>query len=82
MKINEHISVIASFGLPYKLRPVRFRWAGRLYDIAEVTYTWQSREGQSRRFHFAVVAGGTLYELCFNTGSLIWTLEARDEEAA
>lgn len=82
MRISEPISVIASFGLPYKLRPVRFRWSGRLRDVREITYTWQSREGESRIYHFAVTDGAGTYELSFDSESLIWNIEAVDEEAA
>ena len=78
MRINESISVVASFGLPYKLKPVRFRWNGRLMDIKEVTYQWQTREGSDRLYHFAVTDGSSTYELSFNSASLVWNVEGVD----
>ena len=75
MSPMEDISVIASFGLPYKLRPVRFRWAGRVRDVREVTYHWQSCQGEARLYHFAVTDGDSVYELTFDSQSLVWRIE-------
>jgi len=75
MDIGETISVVALFGLPYKIRPVRFKWNGRLFEVKEITYAWQTREGQRKIYHFSVSDGKTLYELSFNTDSLLWSLE-------
>lgn len=73
--IDEPISVIASFGLPYKIKPVRFKWSGKLFEIKEITYTWQTKEGQTRKYHFTATDGKTLFELSFNTVSLLWRIE-------
>jgi hypothetical protein len=78
MYVGETISVIASFGLPYRIRPVRFNWSGRLFEIKEITYTWKTREGKKNMYHFSVTDGGSLYELIFETDSLIWRLENLD----
>ena len=75
MEIGETISVVASFGLPYKIRPVRFRWNGKLFEVKEITYLWQTKEGQNRIYHFSISDGKTLYELSFDTSSLLWKLE-------
>jgi hypothetical protein len=75
MHIGETISVIASFGLPYKIRPVRFRWSGRLLEVRDVTYAWRTREGQREIYHFSVTDGGAVYELSFDTHSLLWKVE-------
>lgn len=75
MHIGETISVIASFGLPYKIRPVKFKWTGRLFAVKEITYFWMTKEGQSTIYHFSVSDGETLYELSFDTTSLLWRLE-------
>lgn len=75
MEIGESISVIASFGLPYKLRPVRFRWSGKLFEVKEITYSWQTQEGRAKVYHFSVSDGKSLYELAFDTNSLIWRIE-------
>jgi hypothetical protein len=75
MHIGETISVIASFGLPYKIRPVRFKWNGRLFEVREITYSWQTKEGQNKIYHFSISDGKTLYELSFDTASLLWRVE-------
>jgi hypothetical protein len=75
MRIGETISVIASFGLPYKIRPVRFKWNERLFEVKEITYSWQTKEGQNKIYHFSISDGKTLYELSFDTASLVWHIE-------
>jgi hypothetical protein len=76
--IGETISVIASFGLPYRIRPMRFRWTGKLFEVKEITYTWTTREGESKLYHFSISDGKALYELSFDTTSLLWRLEKLD----
>jgi hypothetical protein len=75
MDIGENISVIASFGLPYKIKPVRFKWSGKLREVKQITYSWITKEGQSNIYHFSLTDGKTLYELSFNSTSLLWRLE-------
>lgn len=75
MYVGETISVIASFGHPYRVRPVRFNWSGRLFEIKEITYTWKTKEGKKNMYHFSVTDGGSLYELTFDADSLTWRLE-------
>jgi hypothetical protein len=78
-RTEEAISVIASFGRPYLIRPVRFRWSGRVREVRDVTYRWRSVEGASRRYHFAVTDGTNIYELRFDTSTLGWTLTGVEE---
>lgn len=73
MYIGENINVLASF--TGGIRPVKFKWSGRLITVREVTYAWKSREGQARVHHFSVTDGASLYELSFNAQSLVWKLE-------
>jgi len=75
MDIGETISVVASFGLPYKIKPLRFRWSGKLFEVRDITYSWETKEGQSKIYHFSISDGKTLYELSFDTFSLLWRLE-------
>jgi hypothetical protein len=75
MDIGETISVIASFGLPYKIRPLKFKWSGKLFEVKDITYIWQTKEGQTKFYHFSVSDGKTLYELSFYTTSLLWRIE-------
>lgn len=75
MKIGDTISVVASFGLPYKIQPLRFRWSGRLFEVKDITYSWQTKEGHRMIHHFSISDGKTLYELSFDATSLLWRLE-------
>jgi hypothetical protein len=80
MYVGETIHVIASFGLPYRVRPVRFRWTGRLFEVKDITYSWVTEEGASKIYHFSVWDGKTLYELTFDADSLLWRLENLEAE--
>jgi hypothetical protein len=75
MHVKENISVIASFGMPYRIKPVRFRWSGRLHEIKEITYMWKTKDGQKDIYRFSVTTDNSLYELSFDTETLIWTIE-------
>ena len=75
MYVGETISVIASFGRSHRIKPVRFNWSGKLFEIKEITYTWKTEEGKNNIYHFSVTDGRSLYELTFDTNSLLWRLE-------
>lgn len=75
MHVGDAISVLASFGMPCRIKPLKFRWAGRLFEVKDITYTWQTKEGQKEIYHFSVTDGKTLYELSFDADSLIWKIE-------
>jgi hypothetical protein len=71
--IGEKVNVLASF--TSGIRPIKFKWSGRLVTVKEVTYTWKSREGHESVHHFSVTDGTSLYELSFHAHSLVWKLE-------
>jgi len=76
MKIGEDITVLAAFGMPYRIKPLSFTWSGRTIEIKEVTYTWKTKEGQKDLHHFSVTDGSTLFELTFDAVSLLWKIES------
>ena len=76
MLVGEGITVLASFGMPYRVKPLSFTWSGRTIEIKEVTYTWKTKEGQRDVHHFSVTDGNTLYELTFDAASLLWQVES------
>ncbi len=80
IEIGERIFVIAAFGRSIRLKPLRFTWSDRQVDIKDVTYEWTSSEGTSKLLHFSVTDGNTLYELSFNTNSILWRLEGVETE--
>ncbi|MCL5021863.1 MAG: hypothetical protein M1497_00560 [Nitrospirae bacterium] len=75
MEVGEAVSVIASFSQVYRIKPLRFRWSGRLFEVKDITYVWKSKEGRNEIYHFSVSDGNSLYELSFHTESLLWRLE-------
>ena len=76
MQIGEDITVLASFGMSYGIKPLSFTWSGRTIEIKEVTYTWKTKEGQKVLHHFTVTDGNTLFELTFDSVSLLWKVES------
>jgi len=81
MDTGEKISVIVSFGPRYRIRPVRFKWSGRTFEVKEITYMWKTNEGQNLIHHFSVTDGKSMYELTFDATSLTWKLEGVETEA-
>jgi len=81
IEIGERIFVIAAFGRSIRLKPLKFTWSNRQVDVKDVTYEWTTSEGNSRLLHFSVTDGNTLYELSFNTNSILWRLEGVETDA-
>jgi hypothetical protein len=73
--IGERVPVVVSFTGNYGFKPLKFKWLERVIPIKEITYSWVDMRGKSKLYHFSVTDGKTLYELSFNTTSLIWKLE-------
>ncbi len=71
--INKKVEVAAVFS--GGVRPVKFRWNGRVYPVEEITYTWRTRDGEASLVHFSVTDGATLYELVYNQSTMEWSLE-------
>ncbi|MDP3980753.1 MAG: hypothetical protein Q8Q33_05005 [Chlamydiota bacterium] len=70
------VGVVFGPGHPL-LRPVWFIWKLRRYPIIEVTYTWKVPKGRSILLYFSVrVPEGDMYQLCYDSYHLSWSLEA------
>jgi hypothetical protein len=76
--IREDVRVAVIFGPGSSIRPVWFDWRRRKYEVREVTYTWQERQGDATLLRFAVSDGVNLFELTFNSADRIWSLAAVD----
>ncbi len=72
-EIREPVKVMAIFDKG--VRPVKFKWRGRVYPVKDVTHSWSSRDGKARLMHFAVTDGNALYELSYDPSSSLWLLE-------
>ncbi|MEK7772854.1 MAG: hypothetical protein AAB307_00780 [Deltaproteobacteria bacterium] len=72
-EIREPVKVMAVFDAG--VRPVKFKWKGRVYPVKEITHTWRSKEGSASLIHFCVTDGAGLFELAYDTSAVKWSLE-------
>ncbi len=72
--LSDPVDVLTSF-LDGKLRPLRFRWRGRVFRVRKVSGEWTRREGQALLRYYAVeTVGRESYELCFDPRGPQWIL--------
>jgi hypothetical protein len=57
-----------------KVKPMWFGLDGKRYDVMEVCYTWELREGAASILHYSVCDGTDTYVLEYNTKNLTWSL--------
>jgi len=72
--VEEPVTVIVSFGGRERLRPLKFRWNGRVIPVKEVTYRWTNVDGDKKFYCFSLTDGTTLYNLSFDPKELQWRL--------
>ncbi len=72
-QINEPIEVEVYFG-PGQVRPRKFIWHGRKYEIQKVNLTYAKRDGRVKFYYFAVSDSTNYFKLEFNTETLFWKL--------
>ncbi len=73
-EIREIVKVLVIFDAG--IRPIKFRWRGKVYPVKDVTHSWKSKDGGVQLMHFAVTDGGALYELSYNPSTSRWLLES------
>lgn len=72
--LDDPVDVLTVF-VDGRLRPLRFRWQGRVVKVGSVSDEWVRREGHSLLRYFAVTGpGGDTYELCFDPRGPRWIL--------
>jgi len=73
--LSDPVDVLTAF-VDGRIRPLRFRWKGRVVRVHRVTGEWSRREGQSLLQYFAVEGGGgrDTYELCYDPRGPRWIL--------
>ena len=72
--VNDSVDVLTAF-VDGKIRPLRFRWRGRVVRVRKVTGAWTRREGATLLQCFAVEGGASdTYELTFDPRGSKWTL--------
>lgn len=70
--IYESIEVISYFK-DGSLKPLRFKWNGRVYRISRLNGYWVSHQGYNRQHHFSVIADSSDYfELLYDDASFDW----------
>lgn len=72
--LSDPVDVLTAY-LEGRMRPLRFRWQGRVIRVKRVTGEWRRREGQTELRFFAVEGpGGETYELCYDPRGPRWRL--------
>ncbi|APF17554.1 hypothetical protein [Caldithrix abyssi] len=72
--IFEPIEVISHFK-DGQIRPLRFKWNGRVYKVHQLNGHWVSNQGYSKQYHFSVMADTSDYfELLFDSGNFDWQI--------
>lgn len=77
--IGESVTVGAVFG-DGRVNPKWFIWRGEKYPVDGITYTWRNQDGRDTIHHFAVLACGNLYELCYLERRMNWFLASVEME--
>jgi hypothetical protein len=72
--LNDPVDVLTAF-VDGRVRPLRFRWQGRVVRVRRVTGEWTRREGNSLMKYYAVEGvGAETYELCYDPRGPRWLL--------
>ena len=74
-EVNEPIDVLSVFR-DGRVRPVKFKWAGRTLAVSRIAYSWVTRMGAHAVHHFSLIAGSReVYEIFFDSHHMAWRLE-------
>ncbi len=72
--LNDTVDVLTVF-VDGKVRPLRFRWQGRVVRVRRVSGEWSRREGQALLRYYAVESvSRETFELCFDPRGPRWIL--------
>ena len=72
--IFEPIEVISLFK-DGKIKPLRFKWNGRIYKINRLNGHWISPQGYTKQYHFSLMADTYDYfEIMFDTSNFEWQI--------
>lgn len=78
-EINEPIEVGVVFRRGV-VQPVWFIWKGRKYPVAQITYRWKEKQGETTIHYFSVFDGANTFELRYDAKFLTWKLGRVDTE--
>jgi len=72
--LSDRIDVLTAF-VDGHVRPLRFRWQGRIVRVRKVTGEWNRREGSVLLRYFSVEShAADTYELCYDPRGPHWIL--------
>jgi len=72
--LDDPVDVLTAFE-DGSMRPLRFRWQGRVVRVQRITGQWNRREGQAVLRYFAVQGPrDDSYELCYDARGPRWVL--------
>ena len=72
--LSDPVDVLTAF-VDGRVRPLRFRWQGRVIRVRRVTGEWTRREGSSALRYFSVESSAAdTFELCYDPRRPGWIL--------
>lgn len=72
-KIGETVRVLASFA-EQKVQLHFFNWRDQIFKVDSVNLFHIEKNGDKKRYHFAVSARGSDYQIAFDPTTLEWQL--------
>jgi len=73
-KITEPIRVLASFS-DKTIKVHFFNWRDRIYKVESMNLFHIEKDGDTKRYHFAVSAADNSYQISYDPTTLHWQLE-------
>ncbi len=70
---DEPVAVLVAF-VEGRVKPWKFRWGTKIYEVKHVNLINSLREGRDRIFFFNVSDDDNAWKLRFNTETLEWRL--------
>lgn len=76
-RINEPLGYVLVRFEGGKVRPLRFRWGAREFDVRELNAQWVDRQIRPIRYFFSVtVDSGEVFQLCHCEGDPLWIVDS------
>jgi hypothetical protein len=72
--LSDPVDVLSAF-VDGRLRPLRFRWQGKVIRVHRITGEWHRREGSALLRYFSVESrAADTYELCYDPRGPRWIM--------
>lgn len=76
LRLSEPVDVIAVFSRGHdRLKPIRLKWKQKAYSIRKIDYVFREKRGRILFHVFSCLTDSLFFKLCFDTESLIWSVE-------